>query len=131
MIPSRGLTHIALRVRDVERAFRFYESVFGVIKVFEADDFIQAQTPSSWDVLVFETSTAKRGMRSERIAHFGFRLLDPRDIDAAVATIESAGGKILSRGEFVPGEPYVFFHDLDGNEVEVWYESPTAVDPTE
>jgi hypothetical protein len=29
----------------------------------------------------------------------------------------------------VPGEPYVFFTDPDGYEVEIWYELPTPVDP--
>jgi hypothetical protein len=43
--------------------------------------------------------------------------------------VERAGGTILRRGEFCPGEPYVFFHDLDGYEVEIWYEIPTPVDP--
>ena len=47
------------------------------------------------------------------------------DIDKAVSTIERAGGKITKRGEFVPGEPYVFFNDPDGYEVEVWFELPT------
>jgi hypothetical protein len=35
----------------------------------------------------------------------------------------------LSQGEFCPGEPYVFFEDLDGYEVEIWYELPTPLDP--
>ena len=29
----------------------------------------------------------------------------------------------------MPGEPYVFFTDPDGYEVEIWYELPTPVDP--
>jgi catechol 2,3-dioxygenase-like lactoylglutathione lyase family enzyme len=61
--------------------------------------------------------------------HLGFRLVDPADIDAAVAEVEAAGGEILSRGEFVPGEPYVFCRDLDGYELEIWYELPTSADP--
>jgi hypothetical protein len=43
--------------------------------------------------------------------------------------VRKAGGEILSHGEFVPGEPYVFFKDPDGYEVEIWYELPTPVDP--
>ncbi|PYO51283.1 MAG: hypothetical protein DMD72_00040 [Gemmatimonadetes bacterium] len=70
-------------------------------------------------------SSRKAMMRSESRKHFGFRLTDPRDIDKAAAAIEKAGGKIKHRGEFVPGEPYVFFSDPDGYEVEVWYELPT------
>jgi predicted enzyme related to lactoylglutathione lyase len=51
--------------------------------------------------------------------------VEARDIDRAATAIEKAGGKILHRGEFCPGEPYVFFTDPDGYEVEVWYELPT------
>ncbi len=36
---------------------------------------------------------------------------------------------MLDQGEFCPGEPYVFFRDLDGYEVEIWHEIPTPVDP--
>jgi hypothetical protein len=43
--------------------------------------------------------------------------------------VKAAGGEVLSQGEFCPGEPYLFFRDLDGYEVEVWYELPTPVDP--
>jgi hypothetical protein len=46
-----------------------------------------------------------------------------------LAAIQSAGGTIRDHGEFVPGEPYVFFIDPDGYEVEIWYELPTPVDP--
>ena len=63
------------------------------------------------------------------MVHFGFRLIDPRSIDAAVREVELAGGKILSRGDFCPGEPYLFAADPDGYEVEIWYELPTPVDP--
>jgi hypothetical protein len=65
------------------------------------------------------------------VAHFGFRLTDPADIEAAAAAVTEAGGKIREKGEFVPGEPYLFFRDPDGYEVEVWFEIPTAVDPKE
>ncbi len=35
---------------------------------------------------------------------------------------DSAGGEIIDKGEFVRGEPYVFFKDPDRYEIEVWYE---------
>ena len=43
--------------------------------------------------------------------------------------VEAAGGEILTRGEFCPGEPYVFCRDPDGYEIEIWHELPTPVDP--
>jgi catechol 2,3-dioxygenase-like lactoylglutathione lyase family enzyme len=128
MVRTYGLTHIALAVRDAERSLAFYQQVLGVVPVYRDASFIQAQTPGSRDVLVFEEGAARAG-RAGGVAHFGFRLVDPADIDIAVDAVEQAGGRVLRRGEFCPGEPYVFFQDPDGYEVELWHELPTAVDP--
>ena len=121
MIKTLGLTHLALTVSDLERSFQFYHDVFGMLAVYRESNFLQAQTPGARDVLVLEEGTENIG-RSGGIKHFGFRLTDARDIDRAATAIERAGGKIKHRGEFCPGEPYVFFTDPDGYEVEVWYE---------
>ena len=127
-VKTRGLTHVALAVRDPQRSLQFYKAVLGVVPVYEQDDFVQAQTPGSWDVLVFERKPSAAG-KTGGIAHFGFRLRRPGDIDRAKAAVRSAGGTIRDHGEFVPGEPYLFFTDPDGYEVEIWYERPTPVDP--
>jgi len=121
MIKTFGLTHLALTVSDLERSFQFYHDVFGMLAVYRENNFLQAQTPGARDILVLEEGAQGVGS-SGGIKHFGFRLTDPRDIDRAATAIEKAGGKIKQRGEFVPGEPYVFFTDPDGYEVEVWYE---------
>lgn len=128
MVRTFGLTHLALAVRDVERAFGFYQSVFGMVAVYRRDDFLQAQTPGARDVLVFERDEGPaRGHGS--IAHFGFRLTDPSDIDAAAKAVTDAGGSIEEQGEFTAGEPYLFARDRDGYLVEIWYELPTSADP--
>ena len=130
-VRTYGLTHIALAVDDVGRAVRFYEQVFGMVAVYRYPAFAQLQTPGTRDALVLEKSVD--GETTPRVAagvrHYGFRLVDAADIDAAAAAIERAGGTITDKGEFVPGEPYIFFRDPDGYEVEVWYELPTSVDP--
>lgn len=127
-VPTYGMSHIALAVADPARSLQFYRAVVGVVPVFERDEFVQAQTPGARDVLVFERRPADAGVRGG-IAHFGFRLRAPEDIGRALSAIRSAGGQIRDHGEFVPGEPYVFFSDPDGYEVEIWYELPTSVDP--
>ena len=130
MIATFGLSHIALAVRDPTESFQFYHEVFGMVAVYQDDNFIQAQTPGTRDVLVLEKSGAGGGT-SGGIAHFGFRLRDPTDLRRAAAAVVAAGGTILSQGEFCPGEPYLFCKDRDGYEVEIWYELPTPVDPKE
>ena len=121
MIKTLGLTHIALPVKDVKRSSVFYQKVFGVKEMYCQPGFIQVQTPGSKDILVFETQK-KKPVKIKRDFHFGFRLLKPSGIKHIIKTVERAGGKIKESGEFVPGEPYVFFYDPDGYEIEIWFE---------
>ena len=127
-VRTHGLTHIALAVRDAKRSLEFYQSVFGVVPVYQKEGFVQAQTPGSRDVLVFEERPERAG-QSGGVVHFGFRLREAADIAVALEAVKAAGGELLDHGEFCPGEPYLFFRDPDGYEVEVWYELPTLVDP--
>ena len=117
-----GLTHLAIKVRNLKRTRQFYEAVLDMQVMYEEDDFIQLTTPGSHDILVFEKSRSTQTGKSGAIVHFGFRLRRPAAIQTVVSKIKKAGGKIIDNGEFLPGSPYVFFYDPDGYEVEVWYE---------
>lgn len=61
----------------------------------------QLETPGAHDVIVFEKGTRQAG-KTSGISHFGFRLVDPKDVDAAAKQAEAAGGRVLRRGEFLP-----------------------------
>lgn len=125
---THGLTHVALAVRDPDRSAQFYGSVVGAVVVYRQDGFVQVQTPGSRDVIVFQADAEAAGKKGG-LAHFGFRLVNADDVERALAAVVAAGGTILERGEFGPGEPYLFFADPDGYEVEIWYEPPTPFDP--
>ena len=125
---THGLTHVALAVRDPKLSLAFYRKLIGVVPVYVEEDSIQAQTPGTHDVLVFERDAKQAGKRGG-IVHFGFRLVKPVALASIVSRVKRAGGRIRDQGEFAPGLPYVFCEDPDGYEIEIWYESPTPADP--
>jgi catechol 2,3-dioxygenase-like lactoylglutathione lyase family enzyme len=122
MIKTLGLTHIALPVKDVKRASVFYKKVFGMREMYKDPEFIQVQTPGCKDIIVFIKKTSS-SVKANPGFHFGFRLPKPLAIQPIIKTIKDAGGRIKESGEFIPGEPYVFFYDPDGYEIEIWFEN--------
>lgn len=121
MIRTHGLTHLSLTVADVDRAVRFYETVFGAKEYARGDGWAQVLGPGPHDVLAFEKGTPTQP-EGEHVRHFGFRLVSPDDIDDAVRELESAGATLVARGDHGPGLPYAYVRDPDGYEIEVWFE---------
>jgi catechol 2,3-dioxygenase-like lactoylglutathione lyase family enzyme len=117
-----GLTHLAIAVTDIARTKVFYQHIFGMEVMYEAERFLQLTTPGSNDILVFEVKEDTEIGRTGGIAHFGFRLKDSKDIDEVISKVKSTGAQIIETGEFVPGSPYIYFKDPDGYTIEVWYE---------
>ena len=121
MIRTRGLTHIHLIVRKMERSLRFYRTVFGMRVRFKVgDELVFLNTPGSKDMITLHEdpdSAADTGT-SGGIAHFGFALVDG-DLDAAIKEVKKAGGKLLERGEHAPGVPYAYVADPDGYVIEL------------
>ena len=121
MIRTRGLTHIHLIVRKMERSLRFYRTAFGMRESFRtSDQMVFLNTPGSKDLITLHEdpdATSDAGA-SGGIAHFGFTLVDG-DLDAAIKEVKKAGGKLLERGEHAPGVPYAYVADPDGYVIEL------------
>ena len=76
-----GLTHLALSVKEIQRTKLFYTSVFDMEVMYHEKDMIQLTTPGCDDILVVQENLNGSTGTSGGIAHFGFRLKDPKDIE--------------------------------------------------
>ncbi|MGI9323858.1 MAG: VOC family protein [Pseudomonadales bacterium] len=120
MIPTHGLSHVALAVQDPEVSLQFYAKLFGVKEYFRDANVIQVIGPGDYDVIAFEKAAAPRAKGA--IDHVGFRLTDPMHIALAIAEAQAIGATIVSQGEHSPGFPYLNILDPDGIQIEIWFE---------
>jgi Glyoxalase/Bleomycin resistance protein/Dioxygenase superfamily len=76
MVQTHGLTHINLAVRDLGRALRFYEPVFGLREYGRGDGLVHTQASGRHDIISFAEDPTTAGL-SGGIAHFGFASWTP------------------------------------------------------
>jgi len=122
MIRTNGLYHIHLVVRDLPRALRFYRDVFGMVEEFRAGPhMVFLSTPGTSDMITLnqDPDAVARAGDNGGIGHFGFRLTDATQLDAAVREIENVGGRLIRRGEHAPGVPYAYVADPEGYVIEL------------
>lgn len=122
MIRTKGLYHIHLVVRDLERSLRFYRDVFGMEEQFRSgENMVFVSTPGSDDLVTLNRDPAEVDQAGVNggIGHFGFKLTDASDLDAAIAEVERAGGRLVRRGEHAPGAPFAYVKDPDGYLIEL------------
>ncbi len=122
MIRTQGLTHIHLVVRDLDRSLRFYQDVFGMEERFrDGPKMVFLNTPGSSDLITLNEDPTEAHLIGVNggIAHIGFRLENAADLDTAIAEVESAGGKLIRRGEHAPGAAFAYVEDPDGYVIEL------------
>ena len=122
MIATEGITHIHLAVSNMGRSLSFYRSVFGMEELFrEGPDLVFLHTPGGNDTLTLNEDPLLRDHAGESggIQHFGFGLVDKRDLDRAIEEVEREGGRLVRRGEHAPGHPFAYVTDPDGYTIEL------------
>jgi predicted enzyme related to lactoylglutathione lyase len=128
-----NLRHFAIEADDVERARRFYETVFGwIFKPFGPPNFYRIFTdapggPAAWGAVQ---------ERREKLTGTGNRTFECTigvdDVRAARAAIESAGGRIVMSEYRIEGVGnLIYFEDTEGNRVgAMQYDPSFLADPS-
>ncbi len=112
MSPARGLTHLHLPVKDVDRAVRFYVEVFGLEERYRADSgVVYLRIPGSTDHVALDPDP-DAGQRPNR---FGLTLSDRQETDSVVGRVLSLGGSLVRRRQLAAGVVEVVVADPDGN----------------
>jgi len=121
MIKSRGLHHINLNVTDVERSLKFYQQAFGLEVKFWEDNrrMVFLRSPGASDTITLCQVHEGEPVAGGGVSHFGFGLTEKDKLDEMIAQVESAGGKLVSRGKHGGSFPYAYVSDPDGYVIEI------------
>ena len=118
MIPTNGLNHLALPVRDPQRSAEFYAGLFNMKIASSSPDVAFVKTLGARDLIAFNRSEAKVGSSRETM-HFGF-WVEPEQYDAALRAIEAAGVTKISEPSRRAIGRYIFIEDPDGYVLEIF-----------
>lgn len=120
MVRMGGLNHINLNVRDIKRSAKFYQEAFGLkVDFWEGRTMVFLSTPGARDTITLCQAEGGEPVGGGGVSHFGFGVAEKGKYDEAIRQIESAGGKLLRRGNHAPGVPYAYFEDPDGYVIEL------------
>src|SRR4029450_4562364 len=88
MPPVRGLRHLALKVRDVRLAARFYCETFGMRVVWEPDAENASLSSGSDNLALHQDAHVAPG---GSLDHLGFLMASADDVFAAAAALRARG----------------------------------------
>lgn len=103
-------------VRDLEQAVKFYCDAFGLTEVFRNEQIVFVGLPDTDSALGILLDPDRAGSGPQ---HMGFHVDHAIDHEVAIGDVESAGGKVIERGEHGPGIPFAVVADPDGNTFEI------------
>lgn len=126
------LGHVALKVRDAQRAERFYAETLGIpvaARTAHPVPMVFFTLGHDHDFVVMELG--ENGSPPDRdtagLAHVAFKVGDSLgEFDAAKSELEAAGVVILFELQH-PHSRGMHMHDPDGNEVELFVELPPEI----
>ncbi len=124
MIKIQGIDHVAVNVRDIDKAVEFYTKVIG-LRITEREpskpgtEYFLDCGPSLIGIIQAKDFDKAHPFENEGLGanHFSFRI-HANDFDAMIKRLETHGVRI----EFAKKREKswsLYFYDLDGNKLEV------------
>ena len=134
MIQLKEIGHVLLRVLDLERSKKFYAEVLG-FHVLEEDPAhggtFMALPGQSHAIDLFQVKDIEAAQQQtpgvRGLGHIAFRVESEAALKEAYATLKEHGVEVLRSIDHV-SQRSVYFHDPDGNTLEIYYELPDALE---
>jgi catechol 2,3-dioxygenase-like lactoylglutathione lyase family enzyme len=130
VIATRGLRHVALRVRDLRRAKAFYSEVFGMDPVWEPDPQNCYLSSGCDNLALHEAADLSLAAPHQPLDHIGFIVTSADAVWTAAAALEAHGVPIVKEPrQHRDGSCSLYCTDPDGNLIQVLFEpsiSPLA-----
>ena len=112
---AKGLHHIALKSRDLEKTEAFYTRVLGLKIAFRhPPNMLFLTTPGGTDLINFVKSAA-RASGTQGLEHIGFKVT-PAGLKKTEKTLKAHGVKIDGRR----GKDAIYFSDPNGYQIEYY-----------
>ena len=134
MIRLKEIGHVLLRVLDLERSKKFYSEVLGFHLLEEDPEHggtFMALEGQSHAIDLFEVKDLEAAERQtpgvRGLGHIAFRVESEDALKEANATLREHGVEVLRSIDHV-SQKSVYFHDPDGNTLEIYYELPDALE---
>jgi catechol 2,3-dioxygenase-like lactoylglutathione lyase family enzyme len=113
----RGLRHVALKVRDVRAAARFYAETFGMRVVWEPDAQNVYLSSGDDNLALHEDPAAAAG---GALDHLGFVVETPGDVYAGAEALRARGVSLAREpARHRDGSVSCYCRDPDGNLVQI------------
>jgi predicted enzyme related to lactoylglutathione lyase len=114
-VRTSGFDHVHVHVDDIERAVEFYRVAFGAEEEFRVGDLLVFVRLGGGEIFGLDARPESEG----NPPHLGLTRAEGQELDAAVEAVVRAGGRLLERGEHVPGVPFAYVADPHGNVIEL------------
>jgi len=122
-IPTRGVRHVALRVRDLPRARAFYCDVFGMQPVWEPDAQNSYLSSGCDNLALHEVPDVRAPDTPQALDHLGFVVASREAVWAAAENLRARGVTLLKEPrEHRDGSCSLYCADPDGNVIQILFE---------
>ncbi len=124
-----GIRHLALRVRDIQRAMDFYAGVLGMTVDWQPDDLNVYLTSGSDNLALHGCERVERQAPEPGpgLDHFGFLVATPEEVDEWALYLAARGVSLLQPPKtHRDGSRSIYFSDPDGNVIQLLFLARTS-----